>query len=925
MGRDVRIRVLGPFEVETADGPVEVRGRLRVLLASLAFSANEVVPVWRLLDHVWPGESPQDLRNGVQSLVSRLRRKLGPGLVETGEGGYLLRVDAEQLDLLLLRELVASAARAARDGDGARESALLREAVALWRGGPLEDVASPALRAEAGPAVAELWFAARERVLDIALAEGREHEVIADLRDLTARHPLRESLWTRLMLALHRVGRRAEALEAYRRVSTSVRDELGLDVARATADLHRAILADDEALGPAPAITTAVPRQLPAGVRGFVGRAEELTGLDRLIGSPSTGRGAPPIVISAIDGTAGIGKTTLAVHWAHQVEQQFPDGQLYLNLHGYGPTPPVDAADALDVLLRSLGLAADRVPQDTDERAARWRTELAARRVLVVLDNARDSAQVRPLLPGSGSVVVVTSRRRLRGLSAREGAHHVTLGLLSPAEALELFADKVGATRVAAEPDAAAAIVELCARLPLAVRLAADHAARNPEWPLASLRDELAGRRDRLDVLSAGDDTDTDLRSLFDWSHRALDADARAMFDVLGLHPGEAVGRHAAAALVDATPGEAAAALGRLVEVSMLQQRLPDRYESHDLLKQYARDRARTLPGAPAAVSRLMAFYLRTAELARSRISAVPHRMRVTWDLPGAHTPDLVDHHAAVAWFDREHDTIAHLVLGAEDHGLHDQAATLFQLSWHHLYMRGHWRRMALMGEAAVRSAVVAGDLFLEGKCANGVSTPYGHLGRGDRQVASCLAALAIFEELGDVHEQATSLLNLGSAYNGIRRFGEAVEPLRRAARLYERCGEELSVGMARNNLADSLVGLGRLDEAREPAVEALRTFRRGGEPARVISGLETLAEIRAASGDHHAAIAGYREAVALVDEIHVTRLAVPLRVRLGQELAAVGEVAEARHVWREAHERGLASGDQPSADQVRALLAAHR
>ncbi|GAA1285211.1 AfsR/SARP family transcriptional regulator [Saccharothrix xinjiangensis] len=946
MAEQVRIRVLGPFEVETGAGPVEVRGRQRVVLASLAFSANDVVPVWKLLHHAWPRESPQDVRNGVQTLISRLRRRLGTRLIETTEGGYLLRAGPEHLDLLRLRELVGLAARAAEDGDEERESALLRSAARLWRGAPLEDVPSPALRAEVGAQVAELWFTARERALDLALARGRDAQVIAELRGLTAAHPLRESLWTRLMLALHRTGRRAEALEAFRAVSSAVREELGLDVGRAVAELHQAILADDAALtgpteparplGPArpsgpehPPGAAPVPRQLPTDIRGFVGRERETDALDRLIGPvldpAATGR---PIVISAIDGSPGVGKTTLAVHWAHRVKHHFPDGQFHLDLRGYGPGSPVSPLDALEALLRSLHPAADRLPRDVDERAARWRSELAARRVLVVLDNARDSAQVRPLLPGSGSLVIVTSRRKLRGLSAREGARHITLDLLTPAEALDLVADAVGVERAEREPDAVTAITELCARLPLALRLAADQAARHPEWSLASLRDELADQRDRLTALSvsAQDDTDTDLRSVFDWSYDALDREAAGLFDVLGLHPGDDIGRPAAAALAGLPPATTTAALGRLVEASLVRQRAPGRYELHDLLRQYARDHAARRSDTRAAVARLMRLHLRTAERARAHLTSQPHRVPVPRAEPGeVPAPDFADRDEAIAWFDRERVTNARLVLDVDGHGLHEQAAALFQLVWHHSYIRGHHREIVALGESACRSAATAGNAFLEGKCRNGVGTGYNHTGHTDEQIASSRRALAVFERLGDRHEQATSLLNLGSAYNGVNRFEEAVDALERAIGLHLGLGNPVSAGMAMNNLAHSLGGLGRHEEAQERAREAIAALRGGREPARLTVALMTLGELQSATGNHPAAADTYREAVAVADEAQATRFAVPLRISLGRELEAAGDRDEAVRVWRAAYERCPAGDHDEHADELRDLLTGGR
>ncbi|WP_279582905.1 NB-ARC domain-containing protein [Fodinicola feengrottensis] len=398
----------------------------------------------------------------------------------------------------------------------------------------------------------------------------------------------------------------------------------------------------------APASPTALvrpPRQLPSDIAGFAGRADHLATLDALI-QPVAGRTPSAVVISAIDGAAGIGKTALAVHWAHRVSDRFPDGQLYLNLRGFGPGAPVPAADALDTALRSLNVPADRIPADLDARAAAFRSELAGRRLLILLDNARDSDHVRPLLPGSDSLVLITSRRQLRGLTAREGAQRITVGQLTTPEALSLslLSAAVGAERVAREPAAAAGIVELCDRLPLTVRLAAEPAARHPSRPLGDLLSDLHHQRHRLDTFAL-DDAPTDLRAVFSWSYQALAAPAALLFALLGLHPGNDVSIGAAAALAGLDNRRAAALMDELVSTSMLERRSADRYEFHDLLREYAREVAETEltdRDRSAAIDRLLDWYVHTAANARERLSEYPtERNAATGAAPRRHTGGL--------------------------------------------------------------------------------------------------------------------------------------------------------------------------------------------------------------------------------------------------------------------------------------------
>jgi tetratricopeptide (TPR) repeat protein len=387
---------------------------------------------------------------------------------------------------------------------------------------------------------------------------GRHEQLVPQLRDLARQHPLREHNHAQLMLALYRCGRQAEALAAYQRARDVLVTELGVEPGPGLRDLHQRILSADPALavtGPArPAEAEPLrvtPQELPSAVPGFTGRSAELKALTGLL--DRSGPQAPgAVVISAIGGTAGVGKTALAVHWAHNVADRFPDGQLYVNLRGYDPGQPVPAADALAGFLRSLGVPGQDIPPEENERAARYRSLLAGKRILVVLDNAGSADQVRPLLPGTGAcTVVVTSRDALAGLVAIDGAARLDLDLLPLAEAVALLQTLIG-SRADAEPDAAAELADQCCRLPLALRVAAELAASRPAASLAGLTGELADLRTRLDLLGAGGDPRTQVRAVFSWSYQQLSIEAARAFRLVGLNPGPDLEPYAAAALTGA-------------------------------------------------------------------------------------------------------------------------------------------------------------------------------------------------------------------------------------------------------------------------------------------------------------------------------------------------------------------------------------
>jgi DNA-binding SARP family transcriptional activator len=588
MTGEVSINVLGAWEVRVDGQPVFVpSGQLRTLLAALLLAGDQPVSVGALAGQLWPDRPPARSRGTLHTYVTRLRRLLGHDLIRTTPGsGYQLDTTACDVDLYRFRDGLREAAAA---GSAEHELAALHDVLALWRGTPFGELASTWLDRDVVPRLTEEWFAATERRIDLELDTGYPGRLIPELWDLTNQYPIRESLWLRLMTALHRAGRRTEALDAYQRVRATLGQELGIDPSEQLVALHRTVLLDGPPPGPpAPRLSSepGIPRQLPHDLATFTGRAAELAALAALPG----GAGAGPTVISIV-GEPGAGKTALAVHWSHRLAAACPDGQLYLDLQGYGPAEPVAPGAATEILLRGLGIASAQIPRRVQDRSALLRTTVAERRVLILLDNARDADQVRPLLPGTGGVVVVTSRDQLRGLSIRDGARRLTVRRPDEACALALFAAVVGPERLAAEPVAAAQLVRLCDRLPLAIAIVAERTRRTDS--MAGLVDELSPSADRLDGLSSGEsDGRTDLRTVLSWSYRALGSAAATLLRRLSLCPTSEISLETAAILADLPVPRAAELMDQLVAAHLVEPRQPQRYAVPELIRLYADDLA---------------------------------------------------------------------------------------------------------------------------------------------------------------------------------------------------------------------------------------------------------------------------------------------------------------------------------------------
>ncbi|WP_220507466.1 AfsR/SARP family transcriptional regulator [Amycolatopsis dendrobii] len=660
----VRFRLLGPVGVTVDDRAIELgHPQLRCMAAVLLIEANQTVAMDELIDRVWPdGALPRQPRRAVQHNIPLLRRALAPvpEVALTRDGcGYRLSVEPDAIDLHRFHALLAQA-RAAQhhnpDEADTRAAAALEQALSLWQGKPFSDLAAAAdipwlcaLRA----ALTARQRTARLDLTDIRLRQGKHAELLAELAAGTASHPFDERLAGQYLLALYRSRRQAEALQHYHRLQRVLADELGTDPSRPLRRLHEQILAADPALAapaPEPATRPPVPRQLPCPPRLFAGRSAELVHLDRHMDLAGT---------VAIGGTGGIGKTWLALHWAHQRLGRFPDGQLHVDLHGFDPAgQPMSAAEAIRGFLDALGVASCAIPADLEAQIGLYRSLLAGKRMLLLLDNARDIDQVTPLLPGTPTcAVLITSRRHLVGLAALYGVHLLNLDVLPDPDARELLAGHLGPDRLAAEPDTVADLLTMCTGLPLAVRIVAARAQHHPTFPLAVLAEELRDASARLDGLNAGG-LRVNLRAVLSWSVRALSPQATRLFSLLGVAPGPDISLAAAEALAAFPAAQLRTVLRELEIASLVQQHVPGRYRMHDLVRLYAGDTAQhtlTEDTRDAALQRILYFYTHTAHAADRLLN--PRQDSVPLDPPA---PDVLPHPlpdalAALAWCNTEH------------------------------------------------------------------------------------------------------------------------------------------------------------------------------------------------------------------------------------------------------------------------------
>ncbi len=558
-----------------------------------------------------------------------------------------------------------------------------------------------------------------------------------------------------------------------------------------------------------------VPRQLPAVTRMFTGREADLARLDALLHAGDIRTGTVPIAV--IDGPPGVGKTTLAVAWAHSARSAFPDGQLYANLRGYDPEPPARPEEVLEAFLRALGTGFD-LPPTAPEQAALFRSLVHDRRLLIVLDNAASAEQVRPLLPGSPScLVVVTSRSSLAGLVTEYGATRVDLDVLAPGEATLLLRAVIGEPRATAEPAALVRLADLCSRLPLALHLAGQRAAAHREAPLTDLAVELLDETHRLDLLSIGVDGSTALRPVFQWSYRNLPSGHARMFRLLGLHPGVDISGPAAAALTGLAPPAARRMLDGLADARLVERTDRDRFRLHDLLRLYAREHALTEDGTvgqAAATGRLVEFYLHTAAVAELVLHPGRRAGRVD-DIPRPAHPVAFDgYDDALAWCERERANLVAVIRLAAEAGPLPAAWQLPDRLWSYFYVTKHWTDWLTACRTGLAAARRAGDLIGQARLLRGLATIHRDRHEFDAAIDRHRESLALYRELGDAEGEAMCLSNLGDAYLGLGRYGEALHHSRDALSMIRRIGNRYQEGIALGNVAEACLGLGRYAEA---------------------------------------------------------------------------------------------------------------
>jgi DNA-binding SARP family transcriptional activator/RecA/RadA recombinase len=910
----MRVQVLGPLRVwdGTSWSPVAAAQR-RVVLAVLAAELGQFVTVDRLVDEVWGEHPPRSAATTVRKHVMQLRR-LGDGgaaALLTHGGGYELRLDDGCLDAVAFNALVAAGRRGLAEGKLVAAAADLAEATALWSGPALSDVpASPTVAAYAAR-LEQTRLGAVEDLMDAQLRLGRHREVVDELPQLIDEHPLRERLHALQVRALYRCGRHADALAACQRARRLLVDELGLEPGPELRGLERAIVSDEPADAPAVAVEApeppaVVPAQLPAVIAGFTGRTSQLKQLDALLGR--TVGGEPALVISTVAGAAGVGKTALAVHWAHRVADRFPDGQLYVNLRGYAAGPALSPMDVLARFLPALGVLAKRIPADLDAATGLYRSLLAGRRMLVLLDNAHHPDQVRPLLPASTDcLVVVTSRDRMTGLVARDGAVGIDLDVLTPDEARSLLARLLGPETVAAEPEATARLARLCGYLPLALRIAAAKLTSYPRTRLAEFADQLAGG-DRLAALDVDGDPQAGVRVAFDHSYTALSTDARRLFRLLGLVPGPDFARAAAAAIAG-LPGRASdQLLDRLASSYLVEADEPGRYRLHDLLRLYAADRAAAEDGEPdraAALGRLYDHYLGRVDAAARLLH--PQMLRLPMPAGMATDSGFRDHTEALGWLDRERANLVAAVRHAAENGHQESAWRLADALRGYLFLGVYTVDWLVVAEAGLAAAVADRDVRARAAAHLNLATLHGTLGRYRLAIDDYTTAGRLSRAAGWREGESAARSNLAFLASLLGELSDAVEHFEAALAIARELGWTDAEATILAHLGVVWMMRGRLELAVDYSTQALRLHRQTHSSSGEANTVLVLGELHYLAGRLDKAERALTDALALLR-------ATGLRLSESYALATLGMVHHTAGRYQQAHElaaAGLATAEQ--------------
>lgn len=930
-GRQADFRLFGEIALYAVGQPLDVGApRQQAVLAALLVDAGRPVAVETLVDRVWDDEPPAGARNILYSHMSRIRRLLRLAAERTGgtvasierrHAGYVLDVDPDLVDLHRFRRLVETG-RDPRCEDGARAAALA-EALSLWRGPPLA-----ALSGEWVTRVRAAWY--RQRLdaavlwAELKLRLGSADEVVVALADLTTDYPHAEPLEGLLMRGLHEIGRDAEALDRYSVFRQRLADELGTDPSEELRDLHRALLRGElrapSRLDRPVAHARASPAQLPPDVPGFAGREGELNRLDNLLTATDA------VVMIAIDGTAGVGKTTFAVHWAQRVRGLFPDGQLYLNLRGFDPTgSPVTPSEALRAFLDAFDVPGERIPFGLEAQIGLYRSVLAGRRALVLLDNARDTEQVRPLLPGApGCLVMVTSRNALTGL-VTAGAHPLTLDLLTTGESRQLLAGRLGPDRVSAEPQAVDEIIRLCTRLPLALSIVAARAATHPAFGLAALADQIHASSGPLDEF-AGEDPAIDARAVFSWSYRRLSPAAARLFRLLGLHHGPDVATPAAASLAGLTVSGVRPLLSELARAHLVAEHVPGRFACHDLLRAYAAELARTVDTEAdrgSAIRRMLDHYVYSGFKADRLLNPYPDddAIELAPTPPGISVEEPMDRAQALAWFGKEQPVFMSAVRRLTGFDVH--LWRLVRFLRRYLAYQGFWFDQIEVLSVGLEAARRLGDPLRQAFAHRFLGCTRVAIGRYDTARADLERAAELYKSAGDrageahVHRHFAWMLER----QGLHR--EALPHARRALELYRAAGDRAGQARALNAISWFHAKLGDPVQALRYCGKALRLQEKLGDRFGQAETRDSLGYLHHHLGEYRQAVESYQMAVELYREFDDRYNEADTLVSLGETHLAAGDRGSALAVWQ----RALGIFDRlghPAADDVLLKLKAH-
>lgn len=927
----VHFDLLGPLTVTRDDQPVPLGStKQQLILAALLLRPAEAISTDELAAMLWGDLPPASAAANVRTYVRGLRQALaGQQSAErrilTTPGGYLLHVEPGERDVDRFDATAARGRAALADGDPAGAQAELAAAVALWRGPALAGLPVPRLLSARVGQLEERRLLAEEDYAVARIALGEPAVVIPRLRALLDRHPLRQRAWAQLMMCLYQIGDVSGALAAFRQARRVLAEETGMDPGPELTRLHNDVL--HHRIAPRPAspgsggghpagAAQAPPRQLPLVPAGFAGRDAELARLDEGLGAAHPSG----VDITTVSGMAGVGKTTLALHWAHRVVARFPDGQLYVNLRGYDDADAVSPADALVAFLEALGVPIGRIPSSTDARTGLYRSLLATRRMLIVLDNARDAGQVRPLLPGAGRcVVVVTSRDQLSSLVAAEGARPLTLDVLTAEESMNLLRGRLGAGRLAAEPAAAAEMIEATGRLPLALSLVAARVAAKPAFPLGAVAAQLRPAEGRLAALADGD-----VRRVFSWSHRALSSDAAHLLRLLGLHPGPDLTGEAAAALLGRPRAAVTPLLHELTRLHLLTEHVPDRYALHDLLRSYAAELALASEPADsrhAASSRLYDHYLHSAHPAAVLLQPTWTPVDAVPALSANLHVAIRDRDEAAAWFTAEHPVLLRVLRQAAETGFERYAGPLAWSLAAYLAPRGLFEEQLAAQQAALTAAERIGDLPAQALASRMLARALMRLGDHDAAEHHVHRALKLYEQIGDLDSLALTLRHLTEHCTARGRLEEALAHSVEALRVSRLIGSSYAEARALNTKGYLHALNGDYRQAVADCTEALDRQRQMADRVGQAATLDSLGFAHHRLGDLTAAVACYEQSVERFRESANRYHEAETLTRLGEAHEQLADLPAAAEAWRRAQRIYDELGD-PAADESRQRLA---